>query len=212
MKFEQPSWANMRITGRHWHYLLVAVLVAVNLFLAVRLAIAWNRARAGDAVQLQQRETSYKAMLLKTMPLRGLDKKIDRASADQQAFYLSRFPDNYSTIATELGVLKTKNNVLLNRLQYAQGKLDQGLYEVRMDASVSGDYGSIMRFINSLERDKLFFLIDGIALNGQENGVVSLHMRLTTYIRAGAGEPAVPPAARRASNANTQQASIAGRK
>lgn len=209
MKFEQPAWANMRITGRHWHYLLVAVLCAVNLFLAARLAIAWNQARAGDAAQLQQRETSYKAMLLKTKPLRGLDRKIDRASADQQAFYDKRFPDNYSTIATALGALKTKNNVLLNRLQYAQGKEDEGLYEIRMDASLSGDYTSIMQFINGLERDKIFFLINGIALNGQQNGIVSLHMKLTTYLRASTGAGA-PPSQQQASGA--QPASNMGRK
>jgi hypothetical protein len=123
-------------------------------------------------------------MQLKTRPLRGLDKKIQQATLDQQSFYEKRFPATDSEVVKELGALAVKNNVLLARVQYAHGKPTQGLVELRMDASLSGDYAPVVRFINGLERDKVFFLIRGIALNGQQNGVVSLRMVLTTYLRA----------------------------
>lgn len=178
------NWRNTRITARHWHYVLVGVLILVNLALAVRLAYAWQRAKAGDAAQLQQRESQYQAMRLKTKPLRGLDRKIDQAKVDQQAFYDKRFPASDSAVLKELGALAVKNNVLLSREQYAYGKLDQGAYEIRLDASLSGDYAPIVRFINDLERDNMFFIIDGIALSGQQNGIVSLRMRLTTFLRS----------------------------
>jgi type IV pilus assembly protein PilO len=184
MNFARPGWAKARITVRHWHYALVGVLVLVNLALGVRLAYAWRRAQAGDTAQLQQREIQYRAMQLKTKPLRGLDKKIDQAKLDQRAFYDKRFPATDSAVLQELGALAVKNNVLLSREQYAYGKLNQGVYEIRMDASLSGDYAPIVRFINGLERDKMFFLIDGIALSGQQNGIVSLRMRLTTFLRS----------------------------
>lgn len=184
MNFPRSGWAKVRFTARHWHYALVGVLVLVNLVLGVRLAYAWRRAQAGDAAQLQQREIQYRAMQLKTKPLRGLDKKIVQAKLDQQAFYDKRFPATDSDVLQELGALAIKNNVLLSREQYAYGKLNQGVYETRMDASLSGDYAPIVRFINGLERDKMFFLIDGIALSGQQNGIVSLRMRLTTFLRS----------------------------
>jgi type IV pilus assembly protein PilO len=63
------------------------------------------------------------------------------------------------------------------------------LVEFRMEASLSGDYAPIVRFINGLERDRLFFLIDGVALNGQQSGVVSLRMRMRTYLRADTANP-----------------------
>jgi hypothetical protein len=157
----------------------------LNLVLAVRMIVAWRSAEAGNAARLQQHETEYRTMQLKTRPLRGLDKKIGQAQLDERAFYDKRFPDSYSEVETELGKLAVKNNVLLNRVQYAQGKPNMGVTEVRMDASLSGDYAPVVRFINGLERDKIFFLIDGIALSGQQNGIVSLRMRLQTYLRAG---------------------------
>jgi len=189
MKFPPPNWKiparlQVRITARHWHYTMLVALCLLNGFLAVRLAYAWKRAQAGDAPRLRIREAQYNLMKLKTRPLRGLDKKIAQAESDQSAFYEKRFPDTYSSVLTELGTLAVKNNVLLGRVQYAQGKLDQGAYEVRMDASLTGDYAPIVRFINGLERDKIFFLINGVALSGQQNGIVSLRMLLTTYLRA----------------------------
>lgn len=189
-KLARPAWTNFRITARHWHYALLVVLCLLNLALAVRLVFAWQRAEAGDAARLHVREAQYRAMQLKTRPLRGLDKKIVRANADQTAFYDKRFPATYSEVFAELGALAVKNNVLLGRVQYAPGKLDQGAYRIRMNASLSGDYAPIVRFINGLERDKIFFLIDGIALSGQQNGIVSLRMGLTTFLRANGNAPA----------------------
>lgn len=181
--FPRPAWMNFRITARHWHYAALVLLCLLNLALAVRLVYAWQRAQAGDAARLHEREAEYRAMQLKTRPLRGLSKKIARANSDQTAFYEKRFPATYSEVLTELGSLAVKNNVLLGRVQYGQGKLDEGAYEVRMAASLSGDYAPVVRFINGLERDKIFFIIDGIELSGQQNGIVSLRMRLTTYLR-----------------------------
>jgi len=182
-------WTNIRITAQHWHYGVLVLLLLLNLTLAVRLMFAWNRAKQGDTARIEERQSEYRAMQLKTRPLRGLDKKIQQAKLDQQAFYEKRFPATDSEVLKELGALAVKNNVLLARGQYAHGKPNQGLVELRMDVSLSGDYAPIVRFINGLEREKGFFLIKGIALNGQQSGVVSLRMVLTTYLRANAANP-----------------------
>lgn len=205
MKLTRPQWKlparmHVRITARHWHYAALVVLCLINLALAVRLVYAWRRAEAGNAARLQEREAEYRAMQLKTRPLRGLGKKIARANADQTAFYDKRFPATDSEFLRELGALAVKNNVLLGRAQYGHGKLEQGTYKVTMDASLSGDYAPIVRFLNGLERDRIFFLIEGIALSGQQNGIVSLRVRLTTYLRADGNASAVPASISGANN------------
>ncbi|MGO8720642.1 MAG: hypothetical protein ACLQMO_15725 [Acidobacteriaceae bacterium] len=184
MNLSRPRWTGIRITAQHWHYGVLVLLLLLNLTLAVRLVFAWDRAKQGDAARIEERQSEYRAMQLKTRPLRGLDKKIRQAKLDQQGFYEKRFPASDSEVLKELGALAVRNNVLLARGQYAHGKPNQGLVELRMEASLNGDYAPIVRFINGLERDKVFFLIDGIALNGEQNGVVSLRMRLTTFLRA----------------------------
>ena len=57
-----------------------------------------------------------------------------------------------------------------------------------MDASLTGDYRPLVIFVNNLERDRLFFVISGITLSGQQSGVVNLRIRITTYIRGTASE------------------------
>jgi len=62
---------------------------------------------------------------------------------------------------------------------------NDALTAISIDASVSGDYRPIVQFINALERDKIFFVINGINLTGQQTGQVNLRIRLTTYLRPG---------------------------
>ena len=181
---------SLRISPLHLHLAAVGLLCVLNLVVLTRVVLAWQRVRAGDAAQLAQHQAAYQAMLLKTRPLRGLDKKILQARKDQSHFYARRFPDNYSTIAGELGTLATKDKVLLSRVQYAQGKPQFDLAEVRMDGSLSGDYTAVAYFINDIERDKLFFVIDTIALSGQQSGMVNLRIRVSTWMRLGAAAAA----------------------
>jgi hypothetical protein len=61
------------------------------------------------------------------------------------------------------------------------------LTEARIDASFSGDYKPLVLLVNGLERDKMFFLITGVTLTGQQSGTVGLRLRLTTYLRSPVG-------------------------
>ncbi len=57
------------------------------------------------------------------------------------------------------------------------------LTEMRIDASLSGDYRPLVQVINALERDRMFFLIDAVTLTGQQSGTVNLRLRLRTFLR-----------------------------
>ena len=65
-----------------------------------------------------------------------------------------------------------------------------------MDAGISGEYPQIMRFVNSLERDRTFFVIRAMSLTGQQGGLVNLRLRVSTWLRpadaAASGLPSTP--------------------
>ena len=44
------------------------------------------------------------------------------------------------------------------------------------------------------DRDKMFFVINGVTLTGQQSGTVTLRLRLTTFLREG-GSQEPPPGA-----------------
>ncbi|MGA3082597.1 MAG: hypothetical protein ABSD44_14690, partial [Terracidiphilus sp.] len=82
----------------------------------------------------------------------------------------------------------------LSRVQYTQGKPGADLTEISMDAGITGAYPQIMRFINSLERDKTFFVIRGLQLTSQQGGMVNLNLLVSTWLRpADAAASGLPP-------------------
>jgi type IV pilus assembly protein PilO len=166
------------------HFAGVAVLLILNLVLAVRLFLAWSTLRTASADQLQQQQTAYRALQLEMTPLRGLPQKVALSRTQADEFYGARFPGAYSTISSTINDLATKNNVRLTNLAYTPAPAIVGLAEVRMDASLSGEYAPLMHFINGLERSKTFFLINGLTLTGQQGGLVNLRLKLNTYLHA----------------------------
>lgn len=122
-------------------------------------------------------------MDLQTQPLRGLDKRVTLTRDEIKDFYAHRIPANYSSIETQIDELQVKSGVRLSRLQYSQGLPGADLTEISMDAGVSGEYPQIMRFVNSLERDKTFFIIRAMSLTGQQGGTVNLRLRVSSWLR-----------------------------
>jgi type IV pilus assembly protein PilO len=171
------SLLNLHIAG-------VALLLILNLVLAVRFFLAWSTLRSAGPEQLQQRQTDYRALQLEMKPLRGLPQKVDLSRSQADDFYAARFPAAYSTISATIHDLETKNSVRLTNLSYSPRPAIRGLIELRLDASLSGEYAPLMHFINGLERSKTFFLVTGLTLTGQQGGLVNLRLKLNTYLRA----------------------------
>ena len=151
------------------------------------MGFAYQLAKSQDAAALASQHDALTLAKVQAKPLQGLDGKLHTANVSADRFYHERLPVSYSEVAGELGVLKTKDNVRLTRVQYAQkavaGDSAGQLTEVNMDASLSGDYRPLMQFINGLERDKIFFLIEAVTLTGQQTGAVNLRVHVTTYLR-----------------------------
>jgi type IV pilus assembly protein PilO len=166
------------------HFAGVALLLILNLVLGVRLFLAWSTLRSASAEQLLQQQTAYRALQLEMSPLRGLPQKVDLSRTQADEFYAARFPSAYSTVSATINDLATKNSVRLTNLAYTPTPAVAGLAQLRMDASLSGEYAPMMHFINGLERSKTFFLINGLTLTGQQGGLVNLRLRLNTYLHA----------------------------
>jgi type IV pilus assembly protein PilO len=175
---------NKLISMLNLHFAGVALLLILNLVLAVRLFLAWSTLRSASADQLQQQQTAYRALQLEMAPLRGLPQKVTLSRTQAGEFYTARFPAAYSTISATINDLASKNSVRLTNLAYTPTPAIAGLAEVRMDASLSGEYAPMMHFINGLERSKTFFLINGLTLTGQQGGLVNLRLKLNTYLHA----------------------------
>ncbi|MES2393765.1 MAG: hypothetical protein V4555_19160 [Acidobacteriota bacterium] len=182
--------ARALLTAMNLHFAGVAALAVLVLYLIIHLVIVSQSLSSHNADALYQENTHLIAAEAAAKPLRGLDTKLIESTHEADSFYEARLPYATSQVAAELGKLAGKG-VRLSRAQYVYAPILSGansLTELRIDATVSGDYRPTVEFINALERDRLFFVIDGINLNGQQNGQVNLRIRITTYLRAPQGK------------------------
>jgi type IV pilus assembly protein PilO len=178
--------ARALITALNLHFAGVALLALLDLYLIVHLIFIWQGLNANNADALDQQHVQLIAAQLAARSLHGLDKKLVTSTHDADAFYQTRLPYADSQVIDEIGKLTTRTGVHYTTAQYSYQPVLSGkdaLTELSIDASVSGDYRPIVLFINALERDKVFFVINGVSLSGQQTGQVNLRIRLTTYLR-----------------------------
>jgi hypothetical protein len=120
-------------------------------------------------------------------PLRGMDKKIVLAKDEIGDFYKGRFAATDSDLANELGKLASQNGVRIQAVRYKQEEPEgTGIVPVDIEGNFSGDYLQLVRFINTLERSKLFFTVDGVELAGESAGPVRLQITMHSFLRMGA--------------------------
>jgi hypothetical protein len=166
---------------------LTAVLVLLGVIGVVAAGILLspigNSSRSGQR-QLAQLWTELRAKERVVIPLRGIDQKVVAAQGEIATFYKDRVPSSYASISERLGRVAQENGVRLAADSYKpEDSQVPGLQRILIDASISGDYIQIVKFINALEREKMLFLVDGIALGEQQGGSVHLQITMETYMR-----------------------------
>jgi type IV pilus assembly protein PilO len=135
--------------------------------------------------QLNQMFAELQTKTRETAPLHGIDEKVGVAQKEVASFYKDRLSGSYSSIVEQIGKVAAANGVKATNIRYETNDADlPDLQRVLMDVSLSGDYLREVKFINALERDPMFFIIDGVTLNGQQGGIVRLQLRLETYLKS----------------------------
>ena len=166
-----------------WHFVGFGLLLAVAIFMCARLGMDWMATDTHAAETLQSKQVQLRQMSLQMAPLGGLSQTVEKTRGQLKTFFDERIPANYSAIETSMTDLEVKSGVRLSRVQYTQGKPGADLTPITMDAAISGDYPAIMHFVNGIERAKTFYVIQEMALTGEQNGQVNLRIRVSTWLR-----------------------------
>lgn len=189
------TWRERLSSPLTWHFVGFAVLLIVLLGLSIRFAMDWAAVSTSSTDALSSKQVELRALQMQTAPLRGLDKRVAETRQQIKTFYADRIPAYFSTLSSNFGELQVKSGVRMTRLQYTQGKPGADLTEIFLDANITGDYPQIMHFVNSLERDKTFFVVRQMALTGQQGGQVNLRLQVSTWLRnAAAAASGLPQA------------------
>jgi type IV pilus assembly protein PilO len=165
----------------------LAALAAADV---IMVAVFFSPLIGSQASRRQQLDQAWKELQQKTRdvePLRGLDKKIPIARKQIDEFYAQRLPAQNSAISADLGKVAAQSGVKIGSIKYSMKDAEVvGVRRMEIDADLAGGYLQLVRFINALERDQMFFLVDSVGLGGEQSGVVKLQLKLETYLKTGA--------------------------
>jgi type IV pilus assembly protein PilO len=173
--------------ARRHFLLLLGLLLAVALGSAAVLFSPMGRASRTGPQRLAQLLTELRVKEHENVPLRGIDEKVATAKEQIGNFYQQRLPVSYAAISEELGKVVGETGVQMSAGRYsAEGTEVPGVQRILVDTSITGNYLQAVKFVNAMEREKMFFLIDSVALGREQAaGNVQLNMRMETYLRTG---------------------------
>jgi len=175
--------ANLREARKR--FTTIAILLGVVDVLAIGFLLSpLGRSRSVREMEYAEARRELLAKKAGAVPLHGMDKKLDLARQEIADFYKERFPRQYSAVSTELGKVASETGVRVSQISYDPKPADvPDVQQVTINANLDGDYLQVVRFINTLERDKMFFMVDSLTLAQEQGGMVRLQVRLETYLR-----------------------------
>lgn len=163
-------------------------LVVIDLACVGYLLSPLGRSREARQRDLDGLKVQLAAKRQEVLPARGMDGKLKQASTDIGDFYKVRFPSQYSAVSEALGKLAAANGIQIAAIKYDDKDAPvEGLRKLEIELALSGSYLQEVKFINALERDKTFFVINGVTL-GEQQGNVRLQLKVETYLRSGAAK------------------------
>jgi Tfp pilus assembly protein PilO len=169
--------------------LILTVLGALNLLLIIYLLLPGSSpaARAAQEDTLREKKTT---LTREVTPLIGIDKKLTQTRVDVKKFYDQKVPGQFSQISQHLEKLMKETGVTTVGIRYGQDRNSSteknelpDVQRVNIETTVTGEYEKVARFINAMEQDKFVFIIDQISLSSQESGVVSLQIKVETFLK-----------------------------
>ena len=168
----------------------VALLVIADVGLAV---YGWKIGSAPqsqrDLAQLAQNRDLLRADVKRAQDIR---QKIPAIQKDCDQFEHSLYPGStgYSLVTAELGALATKAGLQVDSRSFRQAEVKgRGLTEVIIEASVSGSYSGVVRFLNGLQRSSQVYAVESLSAKSDaqqpgSRGGVRVTMHIKTYFRA----------------------------
>lgn len=178
------------------------ILTVLGTLLAADTALAiysWDLASAP--------QTPQKAFDQQTFQLRALKGDIDNAVRIKNDMPIARHecdefeqslpPEStgYSSMTSEFDGIAGKSGLQIVSLTNKPKELEKrGLTEVTVEVNVNGDYSSVVKFVNGLQRSKSFYILDGLALSAEgqsgqtrtAGGPIRVTLHLRTYFRQAA--------------------------
>ncbi|SRR5579871_2413650 len=183
---------------RNFGRVKIVLVVLVAAFFVGDAALSVIAIRAASAKETPQHQLLTQVTLLRLLRAdvkraREIQQEIPKTKADCELFENSLPAANtgYSVISAELQDLSQKSGAQLSSMSFHPAdKSSHGISEVALDASISGDYKSVVQFVNGLQQSKNHYIVDNLSLvNDRGPGSktsLRVNLHLKSYLKAAA--------------------------
>ncbi|HMI51353.1 MAG TPA: type 4a pilus biogenesis protein PilO [Candidatus Saccharimonadales bacterium] len=168
----------------------VALLITADVVLAV---YSWRVANAPQTPRALLNDLQLKRDLLRTDIKHAEEIKNDipaiQKDCEQFEKALRSSSEGYSALSSEIGEIAKKAGLHVEGLGFKQKEISgRSMDEVAVEATVSGEYGNVVRFLNGLQRSQNMYAVDALSLASDTSGqgtsnVLRVAIHLKTYFR-----------------------------
>ncbi|SPF38858.1 conserved exported hypothetical protein [Candidatus Sulfotelmatobacter kueseliae] len=164
----------------------LAIMAGVDLLAAIVYFSPLVGSAESRRQELNRLQSELNTKTRQVAPLKDLPHKVDIARHQIVDFYKKRFPAQDSEIVDRFDKLAAANGVAVEQTTYKREEEGPGqLRPVEIQADLAGNYIALAHFINAMERDEMFFIINGVTLGGGPQGPVKLSVKLEAYLKVG---------------------------
>jgi len=172
------------------------ILIFLGALLVADVALGYLNIKMNTA-----KDSPQQALAADTTQLKLLKADVERAAAIQKNIpeVLKKFDEfeadlppankGYSAISQELNGYARGTHLLIGGLRFREKELEEhNLDQVEIEATLTGDYDGIVRFVNQLQRSKNVYVVDTLQLETDTSGqgpanVLKISLHLRTYFR-----------------------------
>jgi hypothetical protein len=165
---------------------IAAIFLLVDIVAAIVLFSPAGRSPAQRSFEFQQLRIERQQKEAETRPTRDMDKKLATTRDAIGEFFKDRLPANYSDISENLGKTAAANHVVISQVHYDTHPSGiSGLENIAITVTMTGDYTAEMNFINALEREKRFYVLDRVVIgeSGNTGNQLAVSVQLETFLR-----------------------------
>lgn len=167
---------------------VLTILVTADVVLAV-YAARWSGGFPRSKLAAQKAE----AKLLKADIQRALaiQKGMPQTKADCERFENSLLSSNtgYSAVTAEISEVAKLSGLQIASLGFHPKELpERNMVELELDATVSGNYKSVVQFLNGLQRSKNHYVVDSLTLASEPgsrdpSGTLRVALHVKSYFK-----------------------------
>jgi flagellar biosynthesis/type III secretory pathway M-ring protein FliF/YscJ len=166
------------------------VLAALVLGLLYFLVSAPGRSPEDRQRQIQELQLEQKKLQSEVASLRELTVRVQSATKASQEFASGNFlarANAFSTMIKDLQDMAVKSGLYPGSVDYElmDKSNELGWTGVTVRLALEGDYPNLVRFINSVEKSKIFWIIRGLDVAGDPANGLRLNVSAETYLLPG---------------------------